>query len=257
MKSIVKRFIRKFGFDLVKIKHFEIADKTPKFLDTNLPLFKNRLTNLVKLGFESPIIVDGGAHIGNWTKIVSEFFPNSKYILIEPNPLVFSRINANLPNNITYTIVEKALGAQKGSLELNIWEGVDNELTGSSLCEHVRGDASKKINCEIIQLDSIIEIYQQVPNLIKLDLQGYEIHALQGAKEILKKSEIIIIEFGCLDAYKDRTSINDLINVMYENSYCLYDIIDLHYRPYDNALTGGDFIFVKKSSKLKQYKGWE
>ena len=40
------------------------------------------------------------------------------------------------------------------------------------------------------------------------------------------------------------------------SDYCLYDIIDLIYRPYDNALTGGDFIFVKNSSQLKEYKGY-
>lgn len=257
IKSVVKQFVQKFGFDLVRTKRNEILVEAPLLLDTKIPLFRNRLINLVNLGFESAIIVDGGAHVGGWTKMVSEFFPNSKYILIEPNPLVSSRINANLPKNIAYTLVDKALGAKMGNLELNIWEGVDNELTASSLCEHIVGEPSRKINCEIIQLDSIIEIYQQIPNLVKLDLQGYEIHALQGAKEILKKTEIIIIEFSCLDAYIDRTSINDLISLMYDNSYCLYDIIDLHYRPYDNALTGGDFIFVKKSSKLKQHKGWQ
>jgi len=36
----------------------------------------------------------------------------------------------------------------------------------------------------------------------------------------------------------------------------LYDIIDLIYRPYDNALTGGDFFFVKNDSNLKSHKGY-
>jgi hypothetical protein len=43
---------------------------------------------------------------------------------------------------------------------------------------------------------------------------------------------------------------------MYANDYCLYDIIDLIYRPYDNALTGGDFFFVKNNSPLKSHKGY-
>ena len=44
---------------------------------------------------------------------------------------------------------------------------------------------------------------------------------------------------------------------MYDHDYCLYDIIDLHDRPYDGALTGGDFFFVKNSSPLRRYKAWE
>jgi hypothetical protein len=66
IKSIIKQSIRKLGFDLVKTNRHE----------TKMPFLKNRLTNLIKLVFESSIIVDGGAHIGTWTKSVSKFFRN-------------------------------------------------------------------------------------------------------------------------------------------------------------------------------------
>lgn len=247
MKSTIKRSvrqsIRRFGFDIVKL--------------SQMPLLKDRLSNLARLGFEAKVIVDGGAHKGKWTKTVSEFYPNSKFILVEPNPTVYSKIDETLPKSIDYTIVKGALGAEKGTLQLNVWEGVDKDLVGSSLCDHIRGDASTKVDCEVVTLDSLIDIYKEVPNFVKLDLQGYEIQALAGAKEILKHTELMIIEFGLLDAYVDRTTVRDLVNLMHDNAYSLYDVIDFHYRPYDNALTGGDFIFVKNSSKLKQYKGWE
>ena len=67
----------------------------------------------------------------------------------------------------------------------------------------------------------------------------------------------MIIEFGCLEAYIGRTTPRDILEIMYENDYCLYDIVDCHYRPYDGALTGGDFFFVKNDGVLKKYKGWE
>jgi len=66
-----------------------------------------------------------------------------------------------------------------------------------------------------------------------------------------------MIEFGCLEAYADRTTPDDLLELMYQNDYCLYDIVDCHYRPYDGALTGGDFFFVKNSSVLRKHKGWD
>ena len=96
-----------------------------------------------------------------------------------------------------------------------------------------------------------------VPDLVKLDLQGGELAALDGSTNALKTAELMLIEFGCLDAYIDRTTPRDLLDIMFENDYCLYDIVDCHYRPYDGALTGGDFIFVKNSSALRAYKGWE
>lgn len=247
MKSVIKKTVRqsvrKLGFDIVKLGQ--------------MPGLKDRLGNLARLGFEANVIVDGGAHKGKWTQTVSEFFPKSKYILVEPNPTVYSHIGETLSGAIQHTVVTAALGAEKGRLQLNIWDDVDKDLVGSSLCGHVRGEASKQVEVDVVPLDSLIDTYKEVPNFVKLDLQGYEIHALRGGRETLKHAELMIIEFGLLDAYVDRTSVRDLINFMHEYDYSLYDIIDFHYRPYDNALTGGDFMFVKNSSKLKQYKGWE
>src|SRR5690606_13808073 len=142
-------------------------------------------------------------------------------------------------------------------LRLHIWDGVDTEPVRSSLCGRVGGHPAKHGGGGVVARGSPIDIYNEVPKFVKLDLQGYEIHALQGATETLKHAELMIIEFGLLDAYVDRTTVRELINFMHEYDYSLYDLIDLHYRPYDNALTGGDFIFVKNSSKLKEYKGWE
>ncbi|MDQ3019463.1 MAG: FkbM family methyltransferase [Bacteroidota bacterium] len=130
-------------------------------------------------------------------------------------------------------------------------------MVGSSICGHVAGEPSKKFVYEVISLDDISRENNVLPDIIKLDLQGYEIEALKGCKELLKTTELFMIEFGCLDAYLNRASVRDLIDLMFDNDYCLYDISDLAYRPYDNALTGGDFFFLKNSSKLRSYKAWK
>ena len=44
---------------------------------------------------------------------------------------------------------------------------------------------------------------------------------------------------------------------MYQKNYVLYDIVDLRYRAYDSALTGGDYFFVHKISSLLTYMGYE
>jgi hypothetical protein len=43
---------------------------------------------------------------------------------------------------------------------------------------------------------------------------------------------------------------------MYDSGYSLYDIVDLRYRPYDGALSDGDFIFTKNNSVIRAYKGY-
>ena len=154
------------------------------------------------------------------------------------------------------SLFRKPLAEKKGSLLFNIW-GDPKDATSASLQDHVKGKADNAVIVEVDTLDNMLEERRIKPDLVKLDLQGAEYSALVGAKEALKNAEIFIVEFGCLEAYVDRTTPRQLMDVFYENDYCLYDLVDCHYRPYDGALTGGDFFFIKNNSPLRKHKGWD
>lgn len=221
------------------------------------PSYLQRLGNLQNIGFTPNHILDCGASVGYWSWEVGKLFAGTHIIAIEPNPKITPK-TIELLSKLTppAVVVECAIGDNNGIAYLNIWDNDETKMSGSSLKEHVHGDPRRKIEVKVKTLDSICDAHDVVPDLVKLDLQGYELAALRGATKVLESTEIFIIEFGCLPAYIDRTTPNDLMALMYEFDFCLYDVVDLIYRPYDNALTGGDFFFVKNSSKLKQYKGY-
>ncbi len=219
--------------------------------------FASRIKNMKNIGFAPKCIFDCGASVGYWSYEVSKLFPGSQIVAIEPNSIVLPQTEKTLSNIKPKVIIEEcALGATSGDAHLNIWDNDQTKMSGSSLKDHVQGNPENKLKIRLDTLDNICERHHLSPNLVKLDLQGGEIEALKGAEKVLRTAEVFIIEFGCLEAYVDRTTPFELMNTMYNNDYCLYDIIDLIYRPYDNALTGGDFIFVKTSSQLKEYKGY-
>lgn len=256
LKKIVKRTI-----DIpLSLFDLSVINKKKESFKSNLNSnsFPKRLGNMKTAGFSPRVIFDGGANTGNWTKAVSRLFPEAEYILIEPVPDVSEKIKINLKDlKINYRIIKKALGSSKGEVDLNIWDNSGPDLQSSSVCGHISGEPTRKIKAEMTSLDLISEDTGLNPDLIKIDLQGYELEALNGSKKLLQNTELFIIEFGCLEAYLNRTSVRCLIDLMYDNDYTLYDIVDLNYRPYDNALTGGDFFFIKNSSKLRSYKGWK
>lgn len=224
---------------------------------TCTPSCIDRLNNMKNIGFNPNNIFDCGASVGYWSWEVGKLFQNAQIIAIEPNPKVTPKTRAQLSNISPTPIVEEcAVGATIGTAFLNIWDNDETKMSGSSLKGHVQGDPRQRVQVTLKTLDSISQEHNIKPDLIKLDLQGYELDALKGASSLLESTEVFIIEFGCLQAYIDRTTPNDLMQLMYNNDYCLYDIVDLIYRPYDNALTGGDFFFVKNGSKLKSYTGY-
>jgi FkbM family methyltransferase len=216
-----------------------------------------RLENTKKIGFSPKVIFDCGASVGLWTIKTSKLFTGSQLVSIEPNKKIINTLKEKTsvisPRPI---IIEGAVGEKNGKTYLNIWDNDETKMSGSSLKGHVQGEPREKMEIELYTLDELAQELNMKPDLIKLDLQGGEIEALRGAKQLLETTEMFIIEFGVLEAYINRATPRQLLDIMIDNNYCLYDVVDLIYRPYDDALTGGDFFFVKNSSVLSRYKGY-
>lgn len=219
--------------------------------------WRERLANAKKLGFHPQTILDGGAFRGLWSREVAGLFPGAQIVLVEPNPYLHETIRENVSDIEPRPVILKlALGESPGATELNIWRGVEED-SGASLLSHIQGEASQAVEVQVDTIDAIAERLSFVPDLIKLDLQGGELKALRGAERALEQTEMVIVEFHCLDAYVGRPTPRDLLDYMYDRDFCLYDIVDCYNRPYDDALAGGDFFFVKNSSHLRSYQGWE
>lgn len=207
-------------------------------------------------GFSPAVILDGGAYHGLWTRQAAQLFPGAQFLLVEPNPAMKPIINGNL-SQLTPAplLVEAAIGDAPGKATLNLWRSAEAD-PGASLLQHVSGEPGQTFEVEVTTLDAIANQFNRFPDLLKLDLQGGELAALRGAEQVLARAECAVIEFSCLEAYLNRATPLDLLDVMYSHDYCLYDIVGLSDRPHDGALMGGDFIFVKNNSSLRAYKGW-
>lgn len=218
-------------------------------------MFHKRVRWLSTVGFKPLTVFDAGAFEGHWTATTAAVFPDARFVLIEPNPQSMQSARKRLARHSpTPFYVEAAVGATAGSARLNIWSREAEQ--GSSLLGHVAGAPQEAVEVRVTTLDAIAAEVGHYPELVKLDLQGFELEALKGARRVVAEARIFIIEFGCLPAYIDRVSPRDLLDHMYESGYVLYDVFDLLYRPYDGALTGGDFVFVKKDDDLRSYLGY-
>lgn len=251
--KLIQRTLGEVGFEIRRV------EKTTDRRASNMKYrgWKERLQQAKQLGFSPQVILDGGAFKAMWTCQVSGMFPGAKFIVIEPNPKLKNHIEKKIVDIQPLPIYEQvALGSKKGTASLHFWQAQDADQ-GASLLEHVSGPAINTVTVNVETIDSLSEKYALVPDLIKLDLQGGEVPALQGAQKVLGHAEFAMIEFGCLDAYIHRSNPRQILDIMYDFDYCLYDIVSMSDRPYDGALTGGDFFFVKNTSILRKYKGWQ
>lgn len=217
--------------------------------------FSRRIRQLARTGFRPAVALDGGAFSGEWSREVMDVFPGCRMIVVEPNPDMMGVSRATLAGARPEPYyAEVALGPEEGTARLNLWSSAS--ATAASVLEHVSGSPARSIDVRVRRLDDVAAEAGAMPDLLKLDLQGYEIPALRGAPKCLAHAEVVVLEIGCLGAYIGRSSPREVMDLMYDAGFVLHDIADLGYRPYDHALTGADFVFVKTSSKLREYAGF-
>jgi FkbM family methyltransferase len=152
----------------------------------------------------NPVILEAGTANGVNTVEMAEFWKQSRIYGFEPVPSAMALAESAtkaLRNRIT--LFPDALGDAASRLTMNV-SGTGNaaETQSSSLLkptghleEYDFVDFSETVEVDVVRLDDWAR-ENQVPKIdfMWLDLQGYELIALQGAEEVLKQVSVIHIE---------------------------------------------------------------
>ena len=93
-------------------------------------------------------------------------------------------------------------------------------------------------------------------DILKIDVQGYELQVLKGAISSLKSIEIIIVEVSFLEIYQNCPLANKLIQFLDNLNFQIFDIVDFKYRPLDSNLFQVDMFFIKKDSNIIKNKNY-
>ena len=153
-----------------------------------------------KLVRKDDIVIDAGANMGAFTILASNYTGN-KIVSFEPTKSTFNALKKNIKNfglkNVI--LVNKGLGDKIKSSKLLV-----NKFSygGNTII-----DSEKKFTIEnpeedikIITLDSFVnESGIKKIDVIKVDVEGYELKLLKGARETIKrfKPRIVISAYHC------------------------------------------------------------
>ena len=150
------------------------------------------------LAFEpGDVVFDIGANIGWYSVLLSRIAPSGVNIFsFEPDPLNFELLEHNLYANRAHaaTPVRKALATDDGVLPLHRYDS--NNLGRHSLLDIGAGDT---IDVRTTSLDSFwnaASLGSRRPRFIKIDIEGYELFALQGAGNVLARCPELLCEFS-------------------------------------------------------------
>ena len=164
----------------------------------SLTNFKNLIT---KYNCNIKGIVHVGGHVGDDVPAYIES-GIQKAVFFEPLEHSYVVLQNAIQNNSGYTAIKCALGSEKGDLTLHM----SSNSCSSSLLKpkahlHVHPDVRFSETCqvEVRTLDSfeLLGI-----NFLSIDVQGYELEVLKGAKKTLEVIDYIMCEVNFQEMYE-------------------------------------------------------
>lgn len=133
--------------------------------------------------------IDGGAHIGTWSVHLAEQF--RQVLAFEPAADTYKCLAANTRNYTAVRTINAALGAAAGSCV------VVDDLTriGNTGSRTVyEGDVTHgvargfKVRLDTVDSYNLIDL-----DFLKLDVEGYELNALRGASDTIRRTNPVIV----------------------------------------------------------------
>jgi FkbM family methyltransferase len=190
-------------------------------------------------------IVDAGAFDGSWTRECMRVFPEARYLLVDPlpaNEAALRSLQAEHPNTRFWL---GALGSGPDTREL--FEHKDQ----SSFLASDRYDTTSSRPVQLRALDSFLDSADlDAPDLIKADVQGYELEVLRGAEKSLKSTQLLLLEVSFRRLYRDLPLAHEVIAFVGSQGFRIYDICSYVGRPSDGELQQADILFARESSPL-------
>ena len=218
--------------------------------------------------------VDVGANIGQTLESFTTWWPNLHCLSLEPLPEAFQKLEA-LSSKIgaNAEVMNVGVGDVSGSLTLH---SSKSQSTNSSFnrfnkeAETVEahrglrdapshlelgGEDNYKIDVKVETLDSMLTsnagsyaaklFAENGLDILKIDTQGWEIPVLRGAKEVLKRTKVVLTEWQFDDVYGTPPPLHELDKILSDAGFRLWDIAHI-YKDLKNLRTlWVDLIYAK------------
>jgi FkbM family methyltransferase len=173
---------------------------------------------------ERPVLVDVGAYHGEFSRrfITAKESPFGTAILFEPNPENFAELHRQWLGDERFRIEPLACGDRSGTDKL-ICQG--EGYTGSLLARRQeRPGIRKEFEATVVTLDDYFARNQDAGSvgLLKLDTQGNDLRALQGAVCLLRRSRPwIVVEMLATPRFIDQAAPAEIIKFLEGENYFL------------------------------------
>jgi FkbM family methyltransferase len=165
---------------------------------------------------DGDVVVDAGANIGLITLLAWSIVGNrGRVYSFEPHPKTFARLIGNLKLNSYGTLYAECagIGKEKGKAH----------MTNHFVADINKIDEAGSIDIKLHSLDEVIPHSLRI-QLLKLDIEGYELFALEGGKDTLLRTDTVLIELSEKTFQGYGYSSKDILEKLSQSGFTLYKV---------------------------------
>lgn len=171
------------------------------------------------------VIYDIGANVGTWTLLAKAVYPAATLHCFEPlfgHLEKFRQATAALSGVTPHQV---CLGSAAGEAKLRVLDFSD----ASSLLP-ISGEGKKRWNLQeagqeavkVERLDDWVVGHDlPAPDLLKIDVQGYELEVLKGAETCLSRAKAVLAEVSFRQFYESQCLFHDVVSFMAQRGFWL------------------------------------
>jgi len=238
MKEHIKKIFNLLGLDIRYYNSFSVFGKQLEHI-----LHCNHINLVLDVGANTGQYADGLFRSGYRGRIVS----------FEPLKKAHKALTAKAEKNQSWLVAPRmAIGHVNGEIEINIsGNSVSSSVLGmneSHLSAAPQSIYIGKEKVEIKRLDDAAKQYFKEDSVafIKLDVQGFEKQALEGAADILDLVKGIEVELSTVALYQGQSLARELMEIIMNNGFDLWGLNPILYDPKTGRLLQYDGVFIKK-----------
>jgi len=177
------------------------------------------------------VIVDVGSNVGAYIDYIEEQIPDIKKVYVfEPIKSCYDKIKRNEKRHI----FNVGLGSKKGK-EI-FYECIGSETHSSFVNrEWLYSKTEYNISKKEIFIDTLDNFVDEKIDLLKIDVEGFELEVLKGSIEKIRNKKIYYIQFEYGGCFKDNNvKLNDVINFLKNYGYKVYSLDDNKFKLINN-----------------------
>jgi FkbM family methyltransferase len=168
-------------------------------------------------------LIDVGALHGLFSLAFTANRPDAEALAIEPSPLAFPVLETNLRRNpeAQARALQMAAGAAEGTIAMRLdWHHLE-------ACAEDESGAPGVLLVPIRSLDAICAEHGFLPDVVKIDVEGYELESLRGAERLLAEARPdLFLEAHPASLERLGASMTELFEFLRRFGYRVFDLRD-------------------------------